>query len=246
MKFLLIFIFVFIAGAIYAQSKDARYFELRVYYAASGKLDALITRFNDHTTKLFEKHGMKNIGYWVPVNNEKNALYYILSYPDKESRKKSWDAFSNDPDWKKVKGDSEVNGKLVDSVKQVFMYGADILPSINDKSSKKVERTFELRIYHPYPGRLPALIKRFHDHTVRIFEKHGMQNIMYFTDENSEDLVYLLAHKDVDAAKKSWADFIADPEWKKVAEDSQKDGKIVDGPRIESVFLKPLAFSKIK
>jgi len=245
MKTLFVLALVFVAGAVYAQQKDARYFELRIYYAASGKLDALITRFSDHTTKLFEKHGMKNIGYWVPVNNEKNALYYILSYPDKDSRKKSWDAFSADPEWKKVKDASETNGKLVDSVKQVFMYGADILPKINDKSSK-VERTFELRTYHPYPGRRPALIKRFQDHTVKIFEKHGMQNIMYFVDDNSEDLVYLLAHKSVEDAGKSWSAFIADPEWVKVAEESQKDGKIVDRPRIESVFMKPLPFSKIK
>jgi L-rhamnose mutarotase len=245
MKLLIAFTLVFLAGAVYAQSKDTRYYELRIYYAASGKLDALVTRFSDHTTKLFDKHGMQNVGYWVPVNNDKNALYYVLSYPDKDSRKKSWDAFGADPEWKKVKDASETNGKLVDSVKQVFMYGADILPAINDKAAK-AERTFELRTYHPYPGRRPALIKRFQDHTVKLFEKHGMQNIAYFTDENSEDLVYLIAHQSVDAAGKSWAAFIADPVWVKAAEDSQKDGKIVDRPRIESTFLKPLPFSKIK
>lgn len=245
MKILLSFCLVLLAGAIYAQSKDTKYYELRTYYAAPGKLDALLIRFSDHTTKLFEKHGMTNIGYWVPVNNEKNALYYILEYKDKASRDKSWEAFRTDKEWIKVKDDSEKNGKLVDSVKSVFMYGADILPSINGKSSK-VERVFELRTYHPYPGRLPALIKRFQDHTVKIFENNGMQNIMYFTDENSEDLVYLLAHKSVDDAKKSWTSFLADPEWKKVAEESQRDGKIVDGPRIESVYMKPVPFSKIK
>lgn len=244
MKTLLTFTFVFLAAAVFAQSRDTRYFELRIYHAATGKLDALITRFSDHTTKLFEKHGMQNIGYWVPVNNEKNTLYYILAYPSKEARDKSWTAFRDDPDWKKVVEESQRNGKLVDSVKSVFMNYCDILPAINDKPAG--ERIFELRTYHPYPGRRPALIKRFKDHTVRIFEKHGMQNIAYFEAEQSEDLVYLIAHKSVDSAGKSWAAFIADPEWIKVAEESQRDGKIVDRPRIESVFLKPLPFSRIK
>ncbi len=244
MKILSAFILVFLASAVIAQTKDTRYFELRIYYAASGKLDALITRFSDHTTKIFEKHGMQNIGYWLPVTNDKNALYYILAYPDKEARKKSWEAFGADPEWKKVKDASEVNGKLVDSVKSVFMTYSDILPAINDKPSG--DRIFELRTYHPYPGRRPALIKRFKDHTVKLFEKHGMQNIVYFEDTNSEDLVYLVAHKNVQAAEKSWAAFVGDPAWVAAAMESQKDGPIVDRPRIESVYLKALPFSKLK
>jgi hypothetical protein len=248
MKILATLFLVFLAAAAIAQSKDTRYYELRIYYAAPGKLDALIKRFSDHTTKIFEKHGMTNVGYWVPTNNDKNTLYYILSYPGKEARAKSWDAFRADPQWTKVKDESEVNGKLVDSVQSKFLFATDLLPKINDKRSK-TERVFELRTYHCNPGKLPNLITRFRDHTLKIFENHGMENIVYFVDErpNGEqsDLVYLLAHKSEEAAKKSWDDFLKDPEWIKVRDESEKDGKLLTGPP-ERVYLKPLPFSKLK
>jgi len=242
MKLLTTLSLVFLAAAVFAQPRDTRYYELRVYYAAAGKLDALITRFNDHTTRIFEKHGMRNIGYWAPVSKEKNTLYYILSYPDKDSRKKSWDAFGADPEWKKVVDESQRNGKLVDSVKSVFMNGAGILPAIDGKSAG-ADRTFELRTYHCFPNRLPNLITRFKDHTVKIFEDHSMENIAYFISEQG-DLVYMLAFPSAEAAKKSWDDFRADPVWVKAKEASEKDGKIVE--KVESVYMKPLSFSKIK
>lgn len=86
MKVIATLLLVFLAAAVIAQPKDTRYFELRIYYAASGKLDALISRFANNTTRIFEKHGMQNIGYWVPVDNKQNALYYILAYPSKDAR----------------------------------------------------------------------------------------------------------------------------------------------------------------
>lgn len=107
-----------------------RYFEMRTYYANPGKMDALLARFRDHTCKLFEKHGMTNVGYWLPVEGSgtPNTLVYILAYPDKEAREKSWKAFVNDPDWKKAKADSEVNGVLVAKVESVFFKGTDFSP----------------------------------------------------------------------------------------------------------------------
>lgn len=96
---------------------------------------------------------------------------------------------------------------------------------------KAAERLYELRTYTTEPGRLPALHARFRDHTMRLFEKHGMKNVMYWvpTDENLRDntLIYVISHASLDAAKKSWEGFINDPEWKKVAAESEKDGKIV-------------------
>src|SRR5947207_1555015 len=82
------------------ETPKMRYFEMRTYTAAEGKLDALNARFRDHTTKLFEKHGITNVGYWVPADGDrsKDTLIYILAYPDKESRAKSWKAFVDDPD----------------------------------------------------------------------------------------------------------------------------------------------------
>jgi hypothetical protein len=102
---------------------ENRVFEQRIYTTKEGKLDDLLKRFRDHTTKLFEKHGMTNIGYWVPEDEpkSKNTLIYILAYPSREAAKKSWDEFRTDPVWQKVQKESEANGKIVDHVESTFM-----------------------------------------------------------------------------------------------------------------------------
>ena len=106
---------------------ENRVFEMRTYTTVDGRLDALLTRFRDHTTKLFEKHGMTNLGYWVPQDSplSKNTLIYILAYPSRDAAKKSWDAFRADADWQKAQKESEASGKIVDHVVSVFMDPAD-------------------------------------------------------------------------------------------------------------------------
>ena len=115
-------------------------------------------------------------------------------------------------------------------------------------SSAADNRVFELRTYTTLPGKLPDLLARFRDHTTKLFEKHGMQNIGYWVPKDAprseNTLIYLLAHRSRDAAKKSWDAFRADPEWQKAAKASEANGKIVD--KVESVFLDPTDFSKIK
>src|ERR1700754_3982995 len=81
---------------------DPRVFEMRTYHAAPGKLDDLNARFRNHTVKLFEKHGMTNIGYWTPIENNDNLLVYVLAYPSKEARETAWKEFQADEDWKKA------------------------------------------------------------------------------------------------------------------------------------------------
>lgn len=113
-----------------AQAQSARVFELRTYTASEGKLNDLQARFRNHTTRLFEKHGMTNIGYWIPQDAplSENTLIYILAYPSREVAKKSWDGFRNDPEWKKAAAESEVNGRIVSRVESVFMDAADYSP----------------------------------------------------------------------------------------------------------------------
>ena len=248
MKILATLVLVFLAAAVVAQPKDTRYFELRIYYAPAGKLDALIARFANNTTRIFEKHGMQNIGYWVPIDNKTNSLYYILAFPTKQARDESWKNFGNDPEWKKVASESEKNGKLVDSVKSVFMTATDILPYTIDKAPAGKGRTFELRTYYCFPGKFPNIVKRFSDHTTKLFEKHGIENIAYFSSDAADSkepfLVYMIANKNEVEHKKEWDEFRTDPEWIKVKEESEKDGKIVE--KVESVYLKPLPFSRIQ
>lgn len=245
MKTFLTSILVIISFGLFAQQPDTRYFELRIYYCYPGRLDALIERFQNNTTRIFEKHGMENMGYWLPTKNDKNALYYILAYPNKEAREKSWNAFAADPEWKEVAAKSEASGKIVEAVTSVFMNASDILPMIKTASGKN--NVYELRTYTCLPGRLPNLITRFKNHTLKLFEKQHMENIAYFTsieNEGQSKLVYLLAHKSEEEAAKSWTAFRVDPTWIAARDASEKDGKIVE--KVESVFLKPLSFSKMK
>jgi len=111
-------------------AKTSRVFELRTYTAAEGKIDALHARFRNHTLKLFEKHGMKNIAYWSPSDAplKSNTLIYVVSHESREAAKKSWDAFRVDPDWIKARDASEVNGKLTAKVESVYMDATDYSP----------------------------------------------------------------------------------------------------------------------
>lgn len=110
--------------AVMTLQAEDRIFELRTYTSLEGKLDDLLARFRNHTVKLFEKHGMQNIGYWVPKDTP-NTLIYILAHKSQDAAKASWDAFRSDPVWVKARTESEAKGKIVDKVTSVFMTPAD-------------------------------------------------------------------------------------------------------------------------
>jgi hypothetical protein len=112
-------------------AKDSRCFEMRTYYAAPGKMEAMNARFRDHTCALFKKHGMEIVGFWIPIDKDKgaeNTLVYILAHKSREEAKKSWAAFVSDPAWKKAQTESEANGKLVEKADVVFMSATDYSP----------------------------------------------------------------------------------------------------------------------
>jgi hypothetical protein len=113
------------AGA--RETKADRFFELRTYTPSPGKMDALLARFRDHTLKLFEKHGMTNVGYWITAGADgEKKLAYVLAFPSKEARDASFKAFGGDPDWQKARAESEKDGtKLAAKVESVFMSPAD-------------------------------------------------------------------------------------------------------------------------
>jgi NIPSNAP len=104
-----------------------RVFEMRKYYTLPGRLDALNARFRNHTTKLFEKHGMQNIGYWMPTEGAEagRVLVYILAYPSMEAKDAAWKGFRNDPDWKKVREESEQDGKIVEKIESTILGATD-------------------------------------------------------------------------------------------------------------------------
>ena len=232
----------------FAAEPDTRCFEMRTYYAAEGKLDALLARFRDHTVKLFEKHGITNVGYWVPIENKDQKLVYVIAFPRREERDKRWKEFGADPDWQKARVASEAIGKLVQKVESVFLSATNFSPAI--QPSVAGPRVFELRTYTTTPGNLDRLQARFRDHTLALFAKHGMTNLFYWTpmaDQKNADstLVYMLAHKDADAAKASFAAFRADPAWIAAKEASEKagGGSLTAPDGVKSEFLNATDFS---
>jgi hypothetical protein len=110
-----------------ASAQSPHVYELRTYTTAPGRLEALKKRFREHTTALFEKHGMRNVGYWVPADApaSENTLIYVLEHDSRDAAKKSWDEFRNDPDWKKAQAESEADGKIVEKADSVFMIPTD-------------------------------------------------------------------------------------------------------------------------
>jgi hypothetical protein len=110
---------------------SGRVFELRTYTTNPGKLGDLNTRFRDHTLKMFEKHGMQNIGYWQPTDGEaaQNTLIYVIAHKSREAAKQSWSAFGKDPEWQRVAKASEANGRiLARAPESVYMEAVDYSP----------------------------------------------------------------------------------------------------------------------
>jgi hypothetical protein len=140
---------------------------------------------------------------------------------------------------------------VIGTMMAVTVVSAVVARSQEEKEAKT--RVFELRIYTPAPGKMAALQARFRDHTVKLFEKHGIKNIGYWvtTDPQMTEgkldepkLIYLLAHKSRDAAKESYKAFGSDPEWNAARTESEKDGRLA--AKVESIYLAPTDFSAIK
>lgn len=225
-------------------------FEMRTYYAPEGKIDELHQRFRDHTLKYFEKHGIKSIAYFVPEGrNPERKLIYFLAFPDRAARDRAWKAFFADPAWKEAAKQSEKNGKIVAKVEQVFLEATDYSPM--PKIEAKGPRVFELRTYTTPEGKLNDLHARFRDHTMKLFSKHGMENLIYWVKTPGQEgvdttLIYLLAHKDRNAGRKSFDSFRNDPDWLKAKSESEKDGSLTVPNGVKSEILVPTDYSPLK
>ena len=104
-------------------------YELRIYTASPGKMGALQARFRDHTCKLFEKHGIKNIGYWTnTIGGRSDELWYMVGFEDLGDRQRAWREFASDPEWREVYTASEANGPLVHHIANRIMTGTDFSP----------------------------------------------------------------------------------------------------------------------
>jgi len=243
-------------AATTAKAAEAPVYELRIYTTNEGKLPDLLKRFREHTCALFERHGMTNIGYWVPVDKENgsdNTLIYIISHKSREAAKESWKAFGTDPEWRAAAKASEEGGKiLAKAPESIFMNSTVFSPELKVGAGAG-PRVFELRIYHTPEGKLEALFSRFKDHTIDLFKKHGMTNLAYWSPTDAEKgggktLIYILAHPSKEAGLRAFDEFRADPEWIKAKAESEKDGALtLPGTEgVKSIYMSATDFSPIR
>lgn len=250
-KQLLTLFFLIVASfAVHAQAEPSnRLYELRVYYASEGKLPDLMNRFQKHTLKYFKRYQMRLEGFWLPLGeNKENKLVYVLSYPSREAREKSWKEFMSDTGWINVMKNSAENGELVAKIESTFLKTTDFSPN-NLRSVGN--RVFELRTYKATANHLPNLLSRFRDHTLKIFENYGMNNIIYWTptdkEQGSEDtLIYLLSHKSTEDGLASFKSFGASPEWKAVKKASEEKAGGSLTVSVKSEYMVPADFSPLK
>jgi hypothetical protein len=226
---------------------DGPIYELRVYTCEPGKLEALHERFRNHTTKLFEKHGMKNVAYWVPTDGPtaENTLIYILEHKSREAAQASWAAFLADPEWKEVARKSQQDhGKILTGMPtSTYMKATDYSAKTAPVDHSKV---YELRTYVAKPGKFDAINARFRNHTDGFFKTHGMKVVGYWVplDEpkSSNTLLYVVQHDSREKAAESWKAFGANPAWQAARKESEKDGPLLVG-RPEAVYMKVVDYS---
>jgi hypothetical protein len=229
---------------------DGPVYELRIYQANEGRFQHLIKRFRDHTDRIFKKHEMQPVGYWTATDGspiKRRRFVYILKHASRYAAYVNWNRFTHDREWQAVLDSPEFQGLLSERPISVFMTANDYSAASRNKIDKE-GGVYELRTYVANPDKLAALNNRFRDHTTRIFNVHGMNNVGYWTPldkpESEDTLVYLVHHASREQADANWKAFLGDPEWQKVTHESQLDGKLLARPP-DRIYLKALDFSPL-
>lgn len=210
-------------------------FELQIITASPGRLDDLHAWFRDHQDDVLARHGIASVGFFVPVAEKSDGTLLRLSrYPSRAAADASRRALQADPAWRLVDASSTDPEALVAKEESIVLRPTDFTPDFTPTTSAK-PRVFELRTYTcPSQKHLALLHERFRDHTMGLFAKHGMENLVYWSpegiDSSERKLIYLLGHASVDAAKESFAGFRTDPAWlaAKEASETQAGGPLTE------------------
>ncbi len=237
-----------------AAGPDQRVYELRTYTAAPGKFDALAARMKAHSIQYLKAHAITPHGFFTPVDNKAGEMILVVSHESEAARKANWEAFRADPAYTQIQRDTDKDGKLIAKQSTLVLTTTDYSPDISQLKAGDADRIFELRTYTATAGNLDRLNARFRDHTVKLFEKYGMTNVVYWNVAKGEKdadkmLVYLLAHPSEAAMKKAFNEFRVDPAWTSAMKASEQAG---GGPLTEakggvvSKVLKATDFSPMK
>ena len=249
MKLILSLLLIALLSTV-ARAADDKVYELRTYVAEPGRVDDLVTRLKG-ASQLFAKHGMENVIFWAPFKDKESGqdkMAYVLGHKNREAAAASWKAFVADPAWHAMRDANESKGKVVTKVDSVFMVPTDYSPPISAGTAQP-NGVHELRTYVTPEGKLADLDARFRDHTLKLFEKHGMTNGPYFhlmdADKGAaHTLIYWVSHKSPEAATAAWKGFRANPVWIKTRDASEVNGKLTAS--VKSTYLTPLQLTPAK
>jgi hypothetical protein len=234
---------------------DARVYELRIYTTNAGKLPNLLSRFREHTMRLFERHGMRNIGYFTPREPSEGAdtvLYYFLEHASREAATASWAGFRADPEWVAVRAASEVGGVILAKPPEaIFFKATDYSPPIKTGGSFEQPRVFELRRYTAAEGKLPALHAFFRNRVLESFGRMEMTGIGFWDPIDADKgagkgFTYLLAFPSREAAAQAWTALRSDSYFVSARAEASRDGSLTADGGIQSLFLVPVDFSPLK
>lgn len=257
-RFLLVFALVFglaLTSSAQTAAPDARVYELRIYTTNAGKLPNLLSRFRDHTMRIFERHGMRNIGYFTPIEKSEGAdtvLYYFLEHASRDAATASWAAFRADPEWVAVRTASEVGGViLAKPPESIFFKATDYSPAIKSGGSFEKPRVFELRRYTAAEGKLPALHAFFRNRVLESFGRMEMTGIGFWDPVDADkgagkSFTYLLAFPNREAAAQAWTALRSDSYFVSARAEAYKEGSLTADGGVQSLFLQPVDFSPLK
>jgi hypothetical protein len=221
---------------------DDRLYELRVYQPEPGKQGNLLKLIEGDGLAFTKKHGLELIAAWTPADSTDARVVTLMRHADRKTCDAAWGAMQADPDWQAAFRKSYVDEQpIVKSVSRIFLSATDFSPSLTVESVG--DRIFELRTYVTTPKNLSALHHRFRDHTLTLFQRHGMTNVIYWKMADGESvsatdvlqavspvgkstadiepklpaagntLIYFLAHASESAAQESFEKFRQDPNW---------------------------------
>lgn len=213
-------------------------YELRTYEAIPGKMRALNAHL-EVAGGLFKNHGLGVLGFWGEEVGSGTQITYMWIYDSLEGREKKVAAFGADPIWQRqLAEEAEKEGPIITRAHNTMMQLTPFSPE--PKISTKIQ---ELRIYEAMPGRMSDLQSRFANHTMGLFERHGMENIGHWNEVfgTSSKLVYMLGYPSLAEREKSWGSFRKDPEWHKVQAESLKHGPITS--TMQNRILRPTPYA---
>lgn len=236
------------------ERKASACYELIDWHSSPTALDQLHHYFREYALPLFAKYGIETLGCWVPAGeNVERMITFILRSPSREAREAAWHSLQADAQWNDMFGPhGKASRVMAKKARPILMGLTDYSPAFNAEATDG-SRIFEFRTYVAAPTRLADLNARFRDHTMRLFEKHGMKNLAYWNrlaDQEGSDttLFYLLSHRDRVAAQTSFDSFMADPDWKAALAASQVNGSLVAPPPlgVQSEFYEATDYSPVR